>query len=206
MNSQRRHTRAGEFHHDLLGLDAKELHFRDIVTSLEPFLHIFRVTTQFFVRKTRTAQCQEHTIGLPEMVDNLRRSGPFGKEPLSIVNPLPQVVPDLGHGLGRVGILYVHEHSGNIGLAHGAHMFEAAQFLDRLFNHFGDLKFHLLGRCSRVLGDHHRRLNSKGWVFELAHIEIGRYAPQHNEKGEDHHRCFISNGPLCDIHIAELSV
>ena len=79
-------------------------------------------------------------------------------------------------------------------------MLEATEFLDRPFNHFGDLKFHLLGRCPRVLGDHHSRLNGKGGVLELANIEIGGYAPQGDEKGEDHHRCLISNGPLCDIH------
>ena len=72
------------------------------------------------------------------------------------------------------------------------------------FLHIGNLHLHLMGRSSRVRGNHHGQLDLYLGVFQLAHVIACVSTSQHEHGHEEIHQEPVVESPFAEIHHSSL--
>ena len=181
----------------LLAIDIHTVH---IIHVGQFALHQLGIVIQFPVRQSISREHIEHTIDQREVLLGDGGVGILRQQALGIVDLASETIPALLH----LGIAHrtakLHLYDGQVIVGVTLYIVQVAHGADAFLQHIGNLHLYLMGRSSRVCGNHHGQLDLYLGVFQLTHVIACVSTSQHEHGHEEIHQEPVVESPFAEIH------
>ena len=130
----------------------------------------FGIVGQFTVGQSVARQGIEHAVNIAEIIFYDRGACAFGKRGAGIVYFPAEHVPALLHIVVADGTKQFYLYQGEVVVRIALYIIYVAHGADVLFQYVRHFQFYLMGRSSRIGGDHHSQFHFYFRVFQLTHF------------------------------------
>ena len=179
-----------------LAVEVHSIHALDIVHF--PF-HQFGIIGQFAVVHSFACQGIEHTEHIAEVVLNHRRADTFWQRGLCIAHLPAEHVPALLYLIIIHGAEQLDLYQREVVVRVAFDVIHIPHRTDFLLQYVGYFQFHLMCRCTRIGGDHHRQFHLHFGVFELAHLPSRKHTAHHEDGDEEINQVPVSERPFSHV-------